>query len=439
MLKPVQIAAFVSMSIPLTILSLPIIIYVGPYYGDELGLGLAKVGTIFLIVRTFDALFDIFVGRLSDLTDFPLGRRKTWVAFGTPFLILASWLVSFPPPAPSPLYFAAAVTLYYVAWTIVQIPHLSWGQDLGKDAHARRSMSAWRETGSVIGALLAGGLPLIVAQGDDPSTAGHAIRVLGIASITLLALAGVLVTFLVPDPRQREGTRPSSRGLLALFNDGSFVTALLALFIINWATGAYNGAVFLLVEKELGMESRFLPMVLAQYIICLAALPFTVSISQRIGLAGTIKLGIGIFIGGLIVAAILPAGIANVITLAISAGLYVSTYLVLPPALIAEFSVRRMAKDGTDRMAEHLALYNLVTKFGAAVGASVALMSMDWLRDNLTASQDSLYSAARVAGAYVPALLFLLSMPILRKAVQPIRDKSRSQSSPLNAEGECGP
>ena len=37
----------------------------------------------------------------------------------------------------------------------MQIPHLSWGQDLGGDEAGRRRMSAWRESGTVMGALMA--------------------------------------------------------------------------------------------------------------------------------------------------------------------------------------------------------------------------------------------------------------------------------------------
>ncbi|MDE5081806.1 MAG: MFS transporter, partial [Trichodesmium sp. St18_bin1] len=59
------IAAFVSPGIPLSALGLPLIVYLPPFYAEEMGLGLSLVGTVFMITRFWDVLTDPVLGVLS--------------------------------------------------------------------------------------------------------------------------------------------------------------------------------------------------------------------------------------------------------------------------------------------------------------------------------------------------------------------------------------
>ncbi|MCB1153969.1 MFS transporter, partial [bacterium] len=55
------------------------------------------IGLLGLIGRLVDSVADPLVGFYSDKWHFKMGRRIPWVVFGTPFLILFSILLWFPP------------------------------------------------------------------------------------------------------------------------------------------------------------------------------------------------------------------------------------------------------------------------------------------------------------------------------------------------------
>jgi Na+/melibiose symporter-like transporter len=67
--------------------------YLTPFLLDVVGLRPSYVGNVLLIKQLWDAITDPFVGYLSDNISSPLGRRKPFIYFSTPFL-WASWILS---------------------------------------------------------------------------------------------------------------------------------------------------------------------------------------------------------------------------------------------------------------------------------------------------------------------------------------------------------
>jgi Na+/melibiose symporter-like transporter len=328
------------LSVPLVVLSLPIVIYVGPFYGKELGLGLAHVGVIFLVVRTLDAILDVFVGRWSDRTTFAWGRRKTWVAIGVPLLMLGTWLVSFPPASPSGFYFGVAVSIFYIGWT-------------------------------ALGTLIVG-------------------------FVTVIAF--------VPDPPQQTQPDAAPVNFIDLLRDWELMLALVALLLMTVATGCYNGVILLLIEEEFGVKGWFLPMIFGQYLVCLATVPLTVAATRRYGLVSTLAAGLIVFILGLTFAGLFPIIKVAPVVVAASAGIFVSTQFILSTALVSEYAARRSKAEGRDRMGEHQALSNLAAKLGAAIGASVGLIAFDWLRQSGLGQGIPMLSTGRVVALSLPLL-----------------------------------
>lgn len=74
-------------AVPIAALGVPISVFLPQFYAGEMGLGLATVGTIFLICRLWDVVTDPVMGFLSDKYPSRWGRRRHWIALSVPILI----------------------------------------------------------------------------------------------------------------------------------------------------------------------------------------------------------------------------------------------------------------------------------------------------------------------------------------------------------------
>ena len=64
---------------PISIASLPLLTYLPNYYGSDVGISLAAIGTVWLVARIFDAFTDPLIGYLGDRTKTRWGRRRVWI------------------------------------------------------------------------------------------------------------------------------------------------------------------------------------------------------------------------------------------------------------------------------------------------------------------------------------------------------------------------
>jgi GPH family glycoside/pentoside/hexuronide:cation symporter len=73
------------------------------YYVDELGMAITLATLSKVIFIGFDAINDIFLGRLSDRTNTKRGKRTPWLIHGAPYFGVALILAFLPNPSFSPI------------------------------------------------------------------------------------------------------------------------------------------------------------------------------------------------------------------------------------------------------------------------------------------------------------------------------------------------
>ncbi len=183
-----SIVAYAGPAIPLRIMLMQLVVYIPPFYATEMGLEIAAIGAIFFFARSWDALIDPLVGNLSDRTRSRWGRRKPWMAIGTPLLIIALWAFCQPPEGVGLTYLAASAFVFYIAMTAVDIPYMAWGPELSRDYAKRTTIIGYREAGGMLGTVLATALPLFFLAGTNPSL-DEILRVFVIAVSILLPSA----------------------------------------------------------------------------------------------------------------------------------------------------------------------------------------------------------------------------------------------------------
>ena len=240
-------------------LMMMLIVYLAPFYSAHLGLDLATVGGIFFLARVWDAVIDPIVGNLSDLTRSRYGRRKPWIAAGTPILLVFVYLIFQPPAGIGTAYLAIVAIAFYAAITVVQIPYLSWGAELSRDYVQRIRINGYREAGTMLGIILVALIPLLFLRGTDP-TVSDIVRVFTYVVLLLLPLTVIPALILAPK------TEPIKTARLTLFKAMSALGVnkpflrLLAASLLIWVGGhIYNAtSLFLLKDALQFSPSNFL-------------------------------------------------------------------------------------------------------------------------------------------------------------------------------------
>ncbi len=185
------------LGVPLTALSLPLVVMIPEYYATVLGLPLAVIGLIFTSVRVFDIVIDPLLGAAMDRTRSRWGRYRPWLIFGAPALMAAVYLLFMARPGVGPLYLLATLTAAFLGWSILSLAQLALASGLASGYDARSRVYASLQFASLLGILVVMGFPILSAKLGQISLAPT--QLMGWVIIVLMAPAVALVAWRVPE------------------------------------------------------------------------------------------------------------------------------------------------------------------------------------------------------------------------------------------------
>lgn len=197
------------------------ILYQTRFYTDTVGLSAVAVGTMFLVLRLADAVFDPVIGALSDRTQTRWGKFRPWI-LGTalPFGLIF-WLVYVSPdfgPQAKLVYAYLTYSLVMILYSANNTPYAALMGVMTPDVSERNNVARYRFVGALIGQFLiqALPLPLVAKLGGGNQARGWALT-MGIfgALIVLLNLLTFATTRerVQPDPRQKSDLRSDLRNV----------------------------------------------------------------------------------------------------------------------------------------------------------------------------------------------------------------------------------
>ncbi|WP_287128376.1 MFS transporter, partial [Candidatus Cyanaurora vandensis] len=129
-----------------------------PEAGRTVYLAAPLVGVLLTVGRLVDALVDPWIGRWSDQSRGPWGRRKPFLLLAAPVAVVALVLLWTPPMATSGwvngLYFGVVSTVFYGALSCVGIPYDSTLPELATTPQARLNLSTWKNVLGTLGVLI---------------------------------------------------------------------------------------------------------------------------------------------------------------------------------------------------------------------------------------------------------------------------------------------
>ncbi len=128
------------------------------YYTDVAGISAAAVGTMFLVVRLWDAFADLLAGRLVDRTMTRWGKFRPFIMFGAVPLLFMSYLVFHVPTSfdsgTKLIYAYATYAVLGLVYSLVNIPYGSLASAVTQSVHQRAKLVAARSFGAAIGGVI---------------------------------------------------------------------------------------------------------------------------------------------------------------------------------------------------------------------------------------------------------------------------------------------
>ncbi|GEL25213.1 glucuronide transporter [Pseudonocardia sulfidoxydans NBRC 16205] len=128
------------------------------YYTDVAGLSAAAVGTMFLVVRLWDAFADILAGRLVDRAMTRWGKFRPFILFGAVPLLFLSFLTFNVPEdwemGSKLLYVYLTYAALGLVYSLVNIPYGSLASAMTQSVHQRAKLVASRFFGGAVAGIV---------------------------------------------------------------------------------------------------------------------------------------------------------------------------------------------------------------------------------------------------------------------------------------------
>ncbi|MBO9998211.1 MAG: MFS transporter [Cyanobacteria bacterium SID2] len=379
-LTPRTITAFALPAIPISALGLPLVVYLPPFYGSEMGLGLSTIGTIFAIARVWDLVTDPVLGIVSDKFTTRLGRRRHWIILSVPILAASAYAVFLPTPPVSARYLLFWMVVLYAGFTMLSISHMSWGAELSDDYDDRSRVQGWREFALIFGMLAVLAIPAIVQQTEAANYQTKVASMGWFVILTLPVTVGIAVTSVserpVP-PSKHVGLR---RSLAIVLQNRLLQRVLLADFLTGLAPGIVGSIYLFFISEVMALPEWSSLILLLYFTASLVGVPGWIWLSCRIGKHPTFIVAMVWMAATLpLLLWVQPGDLGWNITVNTLFGLANAASPFLLRSILADVTEIDNLQSGTQRTGLYYALLMMTNKFGYALAVGVTYPVLDWI------------------------------------------------------------
>lgn len=399
--------------LPGAVVLLPLYVYLPTYYADDLGLGLAWVGSVLLIARLWDMVSDPLIGLLSDRWTTPFGRRKPWLVAGTPLVIVSAFPLFLAESGATPWDLLVWTSLLYLGATMISLPHNAWGAELSDDYHARSRITGTREGLVVLGTLAAAALPALLPGGTKTT-----LQVIPYALAVVLPVTVLLATLSVPEVPVRKPARAAARswrqGWKILRGNRPFLL-LIAAYLVNGIANGLPATLFLMFARHVLEANEWQEgMLLLSYFLCgILSIPLWLACSRKLGKHRAWMLAMGLSCLFFALVPLLGSGdVWLFLGICVATGFCLGADLTLPASMQADVVDLDRLKTGKSRAGLFFAVWGMATKLALALAVGIAYPLLELFQFDPQAEQHqagSLFALA-VLYAWLPVALKLGSI-----------------------------
>ena len=390
------------------------------YYTDVVGISAAAVGTMFLVVRFWDAFADLFAGRLVDTTQTRWGKFRPFILFGSVPLLLLS-VATFSVPGGLGLtgkhiYMYVSYALLGLLYSLVNIPYGSLAAAMTQSPTERAKLATWRVYGSNLTILM---LAFVVAPQIKGS--GNLQRSLTITTLAFVVLGAGLYLFTFFTAReqvQRDVPSVSLRQSLATLRTNRPLIMLCVsslLFLTGMIAASTVGAFY--ARDVLGNANLFIYMTLLQTVGTFAVAVFVPRIVRTVGKkTGYLTLGAVAVVAGVGIALSPESTPAYALFFFFLLGVGIGGVNTLMWAMEADTVEYGEWKTGVRTEGTTYALFSFTRKMGQALGGAAAAYTIGlggYVSGKGIVQTDSAVNAIKIAAGLVPAAFILIALALM--------------------------
>ncbi len=383
-----KILAYGLPALPLASLYFSIYVLIGEFYFKNYGLALSIIGSIFIIIRLFDAFTDPIMGYISD--NFPLrfGKRKPWVLIGGILFIFSTWMLFVP------IYQSVDVEYFFfwlfisaIGWTIAYAPYYAMGAELSMDYLERSKVTFCRELFTILGIIFASLLYSISFDFDNKifkSGIGSNIGLFQICIFSSVFFVLSMFLFLLSKSNSKEVSYDKNNilNIFEIFISLKKQKLMRKLLFSHFINGLANGlppALFVFYVNSVLKSPEFTGILLFLYFLgALVGVPLWIFISNKLDkhrvwcYAMVYSCFIFIFVLFLEEYDLIFFAIICILS-----GLALSADLAIPSSIQADIIDLEYLKTGKRLTGQFFAFWGLVSKGAIAISTGVALILLD--------------------------------------------------------------
>jgi Na+/melibiose symporter-like transporter len=381
-------------------------------YAKYFGLKLSAIAAVLFIARVFDGFTDPAIGYFADRHCARHGSYKSWVAVGGIGLVIAAYFLFSPPQPVSQRYYLGWSLVFYLSWSLIDIPHAAWGATLAPEYYGRARVFGSRATSIYFGLTIFFALPflpLFTSREYTPETMRWTVYVGAAVMCACLVLMSR-----APKVRIVEAWRPDTpRAIVhSVISNKPLLIFLAAYFVSGITYGMWFGLVFVYLDGYLHLAGKISVIFLLGNIAGMLSMPLWLKLTRRTSKSTVWAAGIALFIVLLSGGYLVKPGASWWISLLLTGGVYVSfaCQTMAAQSILGDVTDYGQLKSHHNRGATYFALLTLSYKVTSGLGTGLALSIVGYFGFDARATAQS---EAGIFGLHLAFMLLPVSCALI--------------------------
>lgn len=408
------VLAYSGVALPLAALYFPVYVFLADFYTSNTDISLGQLGSVFILIRLFDAFSDPIIGLLSDRFRSRFGLRKLWLVAGTPIVMISAMALFSPDwqDGVGIFYFSFWFFMLTLGWTIILTPYFALGAEISNDYTDRSRITLFREASSLLGTIISA---LLYIFGGDPILGMSYIAVF-VVVVLPIAIIYCFIRVKEVAPKKLVEVTFDFRNLVAAFKAEPMFSRLIVAYFINGAANGMPAALFVFfVSHRLGAPELAGVLILIYFLAAVCSTPIWLKLIQiypkhRLWCYSMIYACM-VFVVTLFLQ---DGDWIYFLLVCILSGIALSVDLAIPSSIQADLVDVETLRGGKKRTGVFFAIWSVATKGAAAFSSGAALLILSYFEfdPKLDNTQVSLWV---LAGLYslVPISLKFVAIAVM--------------------------